>query len=138
MLPSVHRSQSTSSMPSFERLQSANGGSAGLGPPKLEAQASLASLAAVEALLPPEEVRLLRMNEEGKRLSYELAEMRFHHAVLEDKAGALERELLHLDALIKRSAADRAHLEAHGTLPPPSLMPDEAAHAAAAALPSLR
>jgi hypothetical protein len=134
MPPSVHRSQSTT----FERFQSANGGSAGLGPPKLEAPASLASLAAVEALLPPEEVRLLRLSDEGKRLSYELAEMRFHHAAIEDKAGALERELLHLDALITRSAADRAHLEAHGTLPLPSLMPDEAAHAAAAALPSLR
>jgi len=87
------------------------------------------ALEAVESLLPAEEVRLLRLNEEGKRMSNELMELRFQHCVLEDKALLYDREIVHLQCLLDKSTADRAFLDAQGVLPPPSMMPSEAAAA---------
>ena len=81
-----------------------------------------AARAQLEKLLPKEEAELLRLGEEAKALSNELVELRFKHCKAEDTAATLENELVVLDAQIERLASDRAYLEAHGSLPPPSFV----------------
>ena len=146
LLPkSMSVSSSGGTAPTLDRTPSAGGNGAGgasgasfLSAPPLSAQSSMAheaNVAAVEALLPKEEARILRLDEDGKRLGNELVELRFQHCLLEDRALALERELDELGGLLAKSMSDRAHLDENGTLPPPSMMPDEAAHAAAATQP---
>ena len=77
-----------------------------------------------EALLSPAEVHLLRLSEESKQLTNELVDLRFKHYGLDDQAGKLRSEIAHLDVVISRAAADREHLETHGSLPvPESSMP---------------
>lgn len=75
----------------------------------------------LESLLPPAEAALLRLSDESKHLTNELVDLRFKHYVIDDQATALSNRILHLDALIAKDASDRAFLEAHGSLPPPSL-----------------
>ena len=41
----------------------------------------------------------------------------------EEGAAKIEREIRVLDEMIDRSAADRAYLDANGTLPPPGVPP---------------
>ena len=89
-----------------------------MGNPSSSAMAE--SKAALERALPREEAELLRLSDESKQLANELVEMRFKHCKADDAAGKIERQLIVLDTLIGRSQADRAHLEEHGTLPPPT------------------
>jgi len=81
------------------------------------------SRAALEKLLPREEAELLRAADESRQLHNEMIELRFKHCAADDVASTLASEIALLDAVIEQSAADRAHLDAHGTLPPPSLPP---------------
>ena len=78
---------------------------------------------ALAKLLPKEEGELLRLGDESRRLENELVEIRFKHFAAEEGAAKIEREIRVLDEMIDRSAADRAYLDANGTLPPPGVPP---------------
>ena len=75
----------------------------------------------LERLVPPDEAHILRLQDEGRSLLNELAEMRFKHYELENNVQEAANEVAVLSAKIARSQADRAYLDAHGSLPPPEL-----------------
>ena len=62
-----------------------------------------------------------------------MVEMGFKQVAQEDACEVHERRISHLEIEVKKSAADRAHLEKYGDLPaplPPPLPPAPAASAA--------
>ena len=89
-----------------------------MGNPSSSAMAE--SRLALERALPREEAELLRLADESKQLANELVDLRFKHCKADDAASTIARQIIVLDTLIGRSLADRAHLEEHGTLPPPT------------------
>jgi len=64
-----------------------------------------------------------RAASEGQELEREASEIRFKHWLADDKALALENQLLMLNAFLQQGATDRAILEETGELPIPPPQP---------------